>query len=65
MSQATQALTEAQQSELARLKAYMPFRIVWGAVNPDTKEFVCAASFTKRQANDYARKGWQVFIATA
>ena len=46
------------EAELKRLKAYFPFRIVWGAINPDTLEYVTGASATKRQLNGYLRKGW-------
>lgn len=56
------SLTDAQTADLRRLKATFPFRIVWGAVCPATGEFVCSASYTRRQANAYARNGWTVFV---
>ena len=46
------------QAEMNRLKAYFPYRIVWGALNAETLEFVTGANVTKRQVNDYVRKGW-------
>lgn len=52
--------TEAQRSELLRLKSYFPFRIVWGAVSVNG-EFVCGASKDRRQVNKYARlQDWLV-----
>jgi len=50
------------EAELKRLKAYFPFRIVWGALNPETLEFVTGANATKRQLNDYVRKGWNGYV---
>jgi hypothetical protein len=53
--------TVEQENALKRLKAYFPFRIVWGAVNAHTGEFVSGANCTRRQAMNYARKeGWLV-----
>lgn len=49
---------EKMQAEMKRLKGYFPFRIVWGAVNPQTLEYETGASPTKRQVNAYVRKGW-------
>lgn len=46
------------QSDMNRLKAYFPYRIVWGAINAETLEFVTGANATKRKVNDYIRKGW-------
>jgi len=54
---------EQLKQDMARLKLYFPYRIVWGAINPATNELVSAASITKRQANDYVRKGWSVYVA--
>lgn len=45
--------SDAQQSELLRLKSYFPFRIVWGAVSA-SGEFVSGASKDRRQLNKYA-----------
>jgi len=47
------------QADMQRLIAYFPFRIVWGALNPRTNEFVTGATPTKRQVNDYVRRGWE------
>lgn len=50
--------TVEQEAELTRLKAYFPFRIVWGAIS-ENGEFVSGASHTRRQLNSYVRKpGW-------
>lgn len=57
---AASLFTAEQTAELIRLKAYFPFRIVWGAIKG--AEFQCAASFTKREANRLARDGWTVAI---
>lgn len=46
---------------MRRLKAYYPFRIVWGAINPETFEIQTGANATRRQVNDYVRKGWRGF----
>lgn len=46
------------RDELVRIKAYYPFRIVWGAINPETLETVTDASATRKQVNAYMRKGW-------
>lgn len=56
--------TVEQEAELARLKSYFPFRIVWGAVS-DSGEFVSGASTTRRHLNAYLRKtGWIVAVVT-
>ena len=47
--------TVAQVEELKRLKAYFPYRIVWGAVSVNN-EFVCMASSDRRELNKYLRK---------
>lgn len=52
--------TAEQQAELARLKAWFPFRIVYGAISPDGV-WESAAVTTMRQPNALARKGWQVW----
>ncbi len=54
-------LTVEQNAELSRLKAYFPYRVVWGAIHPDTKEWVASANTTKRQMNSYVKQGWVVF----
>ena len=53
---------EKMQTEMKRLKAYFPFRIVWGAINQVTQEFVVGANCTKRQVNDMIRKGWAGYV---
>ncbi len=60
----TPTLTPEQTAELARLKSWRPFMVVYGAINPATGEWLCAAVPTKRIPNDLARKGWQVFIVS-
>lgn len=50
-----------QKAELARLKGYFPFRVVWGAINPSTGEWRCAAAGSKCQPNKLARDGWRVW----
>lgn len=57
-------LTDAQTAELARLKAYYPYRVVWGAIHPETKEWIASANTTKRQMNTHVKQGWVVFQAT-
>ena len=54
-------LTPAQVSELRRLKAYFPFRIVFGVINKDTGEFEAWAKPTMHAANRLAREGHYVF----
>lgn len=48
--------------EMTRLKAYYPFRIVWGAINPLTLETATGANATRKQVNAYMRKGWSGYI---
>lgn len=50
------------QSDMNRLKAYFPYRIVWGAINSETFEFVTGANVTKRQVNDFSLKGWNAYV---
>lgn len=52
--------TLEQEQGLAQLKRYCPYRIVWGAVNTDTGEYVQGADYTRRRLNTYLRKGWLV-----
>jgi hypothetical protein len=54
-------LTDSQNMELTRLKQYFPYRVVWGAIHPDTNEWFASANTTKRQMNAYVKKGWVVF----
>jgi hypothetical protein len=40
-------------------KMWKPFRINWGAYNPeDPTETVSGSNYTRRQLNDAIRKGW-------
>jgi len=48
-------------NEMSRLKAYFPFRIVWGAIREDGT-YEVGATPTKRQINDLMRKGYAGFI---
>jgi len=54
--------TVEQEQQLRDLKAYVPFRIVWGAVNVQTEPhtFEAHADFTRHKLNSYLRKGWLV-----
>lgn len=47
--------TAEQEAELRRLKAYFPYRIVWGAIS-DSGKFVMGASHTRQTLNSYLRK---------
>lgn len=50
---------EAQVKELANLKAHFPFRIIWGAFNPQTMEFEAHADFNRRKLMKRVRTpGW-------
>ena len=49
--------TQEQEAELKRMKAYFPFRIVWGEVVPDTQKFTAFASKDRRQLNKSLRAG--------
>ena len=57
-------ITESQLNDLRRLKAYFPYRIVFGAISP-SGEWEANAQPTKRRALSLARKGWQVTIYEA
>lgn len=50
------------QAQLARLKAWLPFRIVWGFDGPEGPQTF--ASLDKRRMNKEARKGTVVFLAS-
>lgn len=54
--------TAEQETELRRLKACLPYRIVWGAVNVQTSPhtFEMHASYDQRKLKAYLRKGWLV-----
>jgi len=53
-------LSKEQLAEMQRLKAYYPFRIVYGALSP-SGEWQCGGVANKREPNRLARLGWQVF----
>jgi len=54
--------TVEQEAELRRMKAYFPYRIVWGAVNTQTTPHTFEAhnSYDRRRLMAYVRKGWLV-----
>lgn len=54
-------LTQQQTQELQRLKAYFPYRIVFGVIHQDGS-FEAYAKTTMHTANHLARKGASVFI---
>lgn len=58
-------LTEAQTAELRRLKSFYPYRIIYGAKNPQTGEWIASAVPTMRIPNKLLREGWQVFMLKA
>lgn len=49
--------TVEQEAELRRLKAYFPYRIVWGCVNVQTNEVTYHADFNRRSLNKELRAG--------
>lgn len=57
----TYELTAVQVQEMQNLKLSFPFRIIYGAFNPATKEWFASAVSTMRIPNKLAREGWQVF----
>ncbi len=59
----TDWVTEPRQAELARLKGYFPYRIVYGALHPSTGEWRSGAVTTRREPNRLAREGWKVVTA--
>ena len=56
-------VTDARRAELARLKSYFPFRIIYGAIHPETAEWRTGAVTTMREPNRLAREGWKVVRA--
>lgn len=54
-------LTQSQIQELQRIKAYFPYRIVFGVIKKDGT-FEVWAKTTKHAANRLAREGHQVFM---
>lgn len=57
-------LNEQQTAELVRLKAYFPFRIVFGVLKHDGT-FEAYANTDKRIMNKLARQGNAVFQVTS
>lgn len=51
-------LPDKLANELARLKAYFPYRLVWVAHKDGEWDHGCHK--TKRQLNDKVRTGWTV-----
>lgn len=56
-------LTQEQTNEIARLKTYFPFRIVWARIHQDGTGFEVFASTTRRQMLKSVRDGWIVLQA--
>jgi len=54
--------TKEQMDELAFVKRWRPFDIVYGALSP-SGEWRCGAVSTMRVPNALARIGWKVWIA--
>jgi hypothetical protein len=55
-------LTESQTQELARLKAYFPYRIIYGMIDKTTGQFTASAVQNMRIPNKLTRDGHTVFI---
>lgn len=53
--------TEEQMIELARLRQWYPYRIVFGAYLERTGEWHTYADHTKRRMNRMLRDGWRIF----
>ena len=45
------------------MKTRLPFRIVWGMIDKDTKEFSVHADYDKRKMNKAVRSGHVVMLA--
>lgn len=56
---------EAQIQEMQNLKNSFPFRIIYGAFNPQTGEWFASAVSSMRAPNKLVREGWQVFTVKA
>lgn len=54
--------TDNQKAELANLKNWFPYRIVFGVIDSATGEFSAYAKTTMHTANNLARKGHLVAI---
>ncbi len=53
-------LTEQQKKEIARIKAYYPFRICFGSLSP-SGEFETWALTNRRRINKLVRSGYRVW----
>ena len=54
-------LSQQQIAEVAKMKQYFPFRIAYGALNPQTGEFFASAATTMLPLNKRIREGWLVW----
>lgn len=55
-------MNEQQTKELQNLKAWFPFRIVFGVIDKNTGEFSAWAKTTMHAANKLAREGHTVMV---
>lgn len=55
-------ITPERESELARFRAYFPWRIVFAADRPDGSDWQCGAVTTRRLPNKLAREGYRVAV---
>lgn len=55
-------MNDKQHAELARLKAYFPYRIVFGVIDKNTGEFFSYCKTTMHAANKLAREGHTVWV---
>ena len=55
-------LTKAQEAEVARIRSYFPYRIIYAVVDKDTKAFSAHASTDMRTPNRLARAGHIVLV---
>ena len=61
----TAELSPAQIAEVARLKQYFPFRIVWAMLDKNTGEFEAYTHYNRRKMNAAVLQGHHVFQAGA
>lgn len=61
----TSELSPEQFAEVARLKRFFPFRIVWAMLDKNTGEFEAYAHYNRRKMNAAVRRGHHVFQAGA
>lgn len=64
METTTKTLTEAEITQMVRLKSYFPYRLIFGCKHPETGEFFPMASTDRRKSNGFLRKGWIVHELT-